>query len=109
VNFGPKIAVEKDETLSQYLQNVIRSYQSSLLDLRHPKICKSREFCVTLFLGLFVNSGHPKENSSKKKKTLEFHYKDCQFLIKPSSRDDFLLAPILDSLHEILDPNQISK
>jgi hypothetical protein len=34
-HFRPKIEAEKDETLSQYLRDVIRLHQSSLLDLRH--------------------------------------------------------------------------
>jgi hypothetical protein len=34
-HYGRKIEAEKDETLSQYLQDVVRGHQSSLLDLRH--------------------------------------------------------------------------
>jgi hypothetical protein len=37
-HFGPKIEAQKDETLSQHLQNVARTRQTSLLDLRHPNI-----------------------------------------------------------------------
>ncbi len=47
-HFGPIIEAEKDETLSQYLLNVINRHQSSLLDLRHPYFSKNHEFRVTL-------------------------------------------------------------
>ncbi len=42
-DFRPEIEAEKDETLSQYLQNVVKKHQSSLLDLRHPDIYSNHE------------------------------------------------------------------
>ncbi len=47
-HFGQKIEAEKDETLSQYLQDMVRRHRSSLLDLRHPDIFKNLEIRVTL-------------------------------------------------------------
>jgi hypothetical protein len=47
-HFGLKIEAENDETLSQYFQNMVRRYQSSLLDLRHPDIYKNPEILVIL-------------------------------------------------------------
>jgi hypothetical protein len=47
-HYGPKIEAERDETLSQYLQNVVRRHQSSLLDLRHPNFYKNHEIRVIL-------------------------------------------------------------
>jgi hypothetical protein len=47
-HFGPIIEAEKDETLEQYLLNVVSRHQSSLLDLRHPYFSKNHEFHVTL-------------------------------------------------------------
>ncbi len=41
-HFGPKIEAEKDKTLSQYLQNVVRRHQFSLWDLRHLRFRPSR-------------------------------------------------------------------
>jgi hypothetical protein len=41
-HFGPKIWAEKDEILSQYLQDVVRRHQSSLLDSRQPDFYKNR-------------------------------------------------------------------
>jgi hypothetical protein len=43
-DFGPKIEAEKDETLSQYLQNVVRRHQSSPLDLKHLRFRLSSLF-----------------------------------------------------------------
>ncbi len=47
-HFGPIIEAEKDEILSQYLLDVVRGHQSSLLDLRQPYFLKNHEFRVTL-------------------------------------------------------------
>jgi hypothetical protein len=52
--FEPKIEAEKDETLTQYLQKLVRRHQSSLLDLRHPNFYKNHEIRATL---LFSKSG----------------------------------------------------
>jgi hypothetical protein len=41
-HFGPIIEAERDETLGQYLQIMVRRLQSSLLDLRHLRIRPSR-------------------------------------------------------------------
>jgi hypothetical protein len=52
-HFGPIIEVEKDETLSQYLQDVVRRHQSSLSVLRHLDFYKNHGIRVTLvFKGL---------------------------------------------------------
>jgi hypothetical protein len=42
-HFGPKIETEKDESLRQYLQDVVRRHQSSRLDLRRPDIYSNHE------------------------------------------------------------------
>jgi hypothetical protein len=47
-HYGPKVESEKVETLSQYLQNIVRTHQSSFLDLRHPNFYKIHEGRVTL-------------------------------------------------------------
>jgi hypothetical protein len=47
-HFRPKIEAEKDEILSQYLQDVIRRHQSSVSELRHPDIYSNYEFRVIL-------------------------------------------------------------
>jgi hypothetical protein len=46
--FGPKIEAQKNETSTQYIQNVVRRHQSSLLDLRHPDFYKNHEIRVNL-------------------------------------------------------------
>jgi hypothetical protein len=51
-HYGPKIEAKKDETLSQYLQDVVRRHQSSLLDLRHPDFYKDHEIRVILKIPL---------------------------------------------------------
>jgi hypothetical protein len=47
-HFGPKIEAEKDDSLGQYLQGVVRRHQSSLLDSTHPDFYKNHEIRVTL-------------------------------------------------------------
>jgi hypothetical protein len=43
-----KIEAKKDETLSQYLQDMVSRHQSSLLDLRHPNIYNNHEIRAIL-------------------------------------------------------------
>jgi hypothetical protein len=47
-HFRPKLEAERDETLGQYFQIMVRRLQSSILDLRHPDIFNNNEFRVTL-------------------------------------------------------------
>jgi hypothetical protein len=54
-HFGPKIEAEKDETLTQYLQEVVRRHQSSLLGLRHRDFYKNHETRVTLIHHKAIN------------------------------------------------------
>jgi hypothetical protein len=47
-DLGLKIEAERDETLSQYFENVLLRHQSSFLGLRHPVFYKSHEIRATL-------------------------------------------------------------
>jgi hypothetical protein len=42
-HFGPIIEAVKDQALGQYLQNVVRRHQSSLLGLKLPDFYKNHE------------------------------------------------------------------
>jgi hypothetical protein len=67
-SFGLKNEAEKNETLSQYFQNVVKRYQSSFLDLRHPNFYKNHKIrVILLFLTIIVyhKSQLTKENKNK--------------------------------------------
>jgi hypothetical protein len=53
-HFQPKIEAEKDETLSQYLQNMARRHQSTLLDFMNQDFYKNYEIRVILLFSYIL-------------------------------------------------------
>jgi hypothetical protein len=96
-HFGPIIEAERDETLGQYLQIMVRRLQSSLLDLRHLQIRPSRHpragilvkislyFHIKIVFLIIIQDFKKSDQDQVFEEQCEFFEEQCEFLRSSAS------------------------